>query len=160
MTGTAKTDPAIKVSSGGVFTADGVSSLSNGTLDVNTAGVMSSSAFDGSFTAPDSHGRGALQLGGGRSFIYYIISDKALRIFEADSIDLTGGSAFARGASVIFLGGDYFYQHSGWSSAGRTITAGQFFIIEIESDISSGISDSNSGGSPANPSTGVRVTGS
>lgn len=160
MTGTAKSNGDTKVSSGGVFTADGASTLNNGTLDVNTAGVMSSSTFSGTFSAPDSNGRGTLQLGATRSLIYYIISPKALRILEADSSDLMGGSAYAQGNSVVFLGDNYFYEHSGWSAAGRIVTAGDFKIVEGESDISGGISDSNSGGSPTTPHLAVAVTGS
>jgi hypothetical protein len=160
MTGTAKVNAATKVSYGGVFTVDGVGSLSNGTLDINAAAVLSTSPFSGSFSAPDSNGRGTLQLGGGRSFTYYVISSKALRIFEADNLNLMGGSAYAQGGSVVFLGDNYFYQHSGWSSAGRTIAAGEFFIVEVETNISEGISDSNSSGSPANPRSAVKVSGS
>jgi hypothetical protein len=160
MTGTAKANTATKVSYGGVFTADGVGSLDDGTLDINTAAAISTSPFSGSFSAPDSNGRGTFQLGGGRSFTYYVISSKALRLLEADNINLMGGSAYAQGGSVIFLGDNYFYQHSGWSSAGRTTTAGEFFIEEAESDISGGISDSNADGSPANPTTAVKAAGS
>jgi hypothetical protein len=58
------------------------------------------------------------------------------------------------------LGDNYFYQHSGWRSAGRTTTAGEFFIAETESDISGGISDSNADGSPADPKSAVKVEGS
>jgi hypothetical protein len=160
MTGTAKANAATKVSYGGVFTADGVGNLSGGTLDINTAAIITTSPFSGPFSAPDSNGRGTLQLGGGRSFTYYVISSKALRLFEADNLNLMGGSAYAQGGGVVFLGDNYFYQHSGWSSAGQTITAGEFFIVEAESDISAGISDSNSGGFPANPKSSVKVSGS
>jgi hypothetical protein len=160
MTGTVKANAATKVSYGGVFTADGVANLSSGTLDINTAAVMSTSAFSGSFSAPDSNGRGTLLLGGGRSFTYYVISPKALRLFEADNLNLMGGSAYAQGGSTIFFADNYFYQHSGWSSEGRTITAGEFLINEGDSDISAGISDSNAGGSPANPKSAVKVSGS
>jgi len=160
MTGTAKVNAATKVSFGGVFTADGIGNLTSGTLDINTAGPISTSPFSGSYSAPDSNGRGTLQLGGGRSFTYYVISPKALRLFEADNLNLMGGSAYAQGGSVIFLGDNYFYQHSGWSSAGRAITAGEFLITEGESDISAGISDSNAGGSPANPKSAINVSGS
>jgi len=160
MTGTAKANAATKVSFGGVFTADGIGSLTSGTLDINTAATISTSPFSGSFSAPDSNGRGTLQLGGGRSFTYYVISSKALRLFEADNLNLMGGSAYAQGGSVIFLADNYFYQHSGWSSAGRTITAGEFFIVESDSEISAGISDANSGGLPANPKSAVKVSGS
>jgi hypothetical protein len=160
MTGTAKGNAATKVSFGGVFTADGIGSLTSGMLDINTAATLSTSPFSGSFSAPDSNGRGTLQLGGGRSFTYYVISSKALRIFEADNLNLMGGSAYAQGGSVIFFGDNYFYQHSGWSSAGQIITAGEFYILEGDNDISAGISDSNAGGSPANPKSAVAVSGS
>jgi hypothetical protein len=66
----------------------------------------------------------------------------------------------AQGGSIIFLGDNYFYQHYGWSSGGRTTTAGEFFIVETESDISGGISDSNTDGTVANPKSAVKVTGS
>ena len=79
MTGTAQTNPATKVSFGGMFTTDGVATLTNGLLDSNTAGVMSSSSFGGTFSGPDSNGRGMMQLSVGKTFIYYIISAKALR---------------------------------------------------------------------------------
>jgi len=160
MTGTSKTDSETKVSSGGILTADGDAGVSNGTLDVNIGGVMSSSSFTGSFSAPDSNGRGTLVLSSGRTLTYYIISPKALRIFEADNIALMGGSAYAQGGSVVFLANNMFYQHSGWSSAGLTVTAGEFFIPEGDVAITTGISDSNTGGSPTVPSTGIRVTGS
>jgi hypothetical protein len=160
MTGTSKTDSTKNVSSGGILTADGVAGVSNGTLDVNTAGVMSSSSFSGTFSEPDPNGRGTFVLSLGRTLTYYIISPKALRIFEADDIGLMGGSAYSQGGSVIFIANDCFYQHSGWSSAGQTVTAGQFFIPEMENDITTGISDSNAGGSPTTPNTGIRVTGS
>jgi len=160
MTGTSKSDSTKKVSSGGVLTADGVAGVSNCTLDVNTAGVMSSSSFTGSFSAPDSNGRGTFVLSSGRTLTYYIISLKALRIFEADNIALMGGSAYAQGGSIIFVANDNFYQHSGWSSAGLTVTAGEFSIPESDIAITTGISDSNAGGSPTIPSTGIRVTGS
>lgn len=160
MTGTAKANAATKVSYGGVFTADGVGSLSGGTLDINTAAILTTSPISGSFSAPDSNGRGTLQLGGGRSFTYYVISSKALRLFEADNLNLMGGSAYAQGGSVIFLGDNYFYQHSGWSPSGRTTTAGEFFIFESDNDISAGISDSSASGSPAAPKSAVKVSGS
>jgi hypothetical protein len=160
MTGTAKADAATKVSYGGVFAADGVGSLSGGTLDINTAATMTTSPFSGSFSAPDSNGRGTLQVGGGRSFVYYVISPKALRLFEADSLNLMAGSAYAQGGSVISFGDNYFYQHSGWSSSSRPTTAGEFLIAEDDNQIETGISDSSASGSPASPKSAVKVSGS
>jgi len=100
-----------------------------------------------------------LHLNAGRSFTYYIISSKALRIFEGDNIDLMGGSAYAQGATVPPLSGKFAYQHSGWSSAGRTVAAGQF-TANASGGVTAGVSDSNTGGSPTTPSTSKPVTGS
>lgn len=160
MTGANSPNPATKVSLGGVFTANGVSTLTNVTLDENIAGVMSTfSSFSQSFTPPDSNGRGSLQMPGGRSFTYYIISAKALRMFEGDNIDLTGGSAYAQSSAVPGLSGKFVYQHSGWSSAGLTVAAGQF-AANASGGVTAGVSDSNTGGSPSVPSTGKPVAGS
>jgi len=160
MTGTARTNPATKVSFGGMFTTDGVATLTNGLLDSNTAGVMSSSSFGGTFSGPDSNGRGMMQLSVGKTFIYYIISAKALRIFEADDANLMGGSAYPQGGSVIFVANECVYQHSGWSADGLTIAAGEFNVPEGDNDISGGISDANMGGTPALFEKGKPVTGS
>lgn len=160
MTGTAQTNPATKVSFGGMFTTDRVATLTDGLLDSNTAGVMSSSSFGGTLSGPDSNGRGMMQLSVGKTFIYYIISAKALRIFEADDANLMGGSAYPQGGSVIFVANECVYQHSGWSADGLTIAAGEFNVPEGENDITGGISDANMGGTPALFEKGKPVTGS
>jgi len=151
---------ANKVSAGGVFTADGVSALSGGTFDANTAGVMSSSLFTGTFTPPDSNGRGQLIFSSlGRSFYYYIVSAKVLRILEGTDIQQNwiGGSAYAQGTASTTLSGNYVYQHSGWSSTGRTVAAGQF--TANATTITGGVSDSNAGGSPPTAPTMAHVSG-
>jgi len=160
MTGTAQTNAATKVSFGGMFTTDGVATLTNGLLDSNTAGVMSRSSFGGTFSGPDSNGRGMMQLSVGKTFIYYIISAKALRVFEADSSNLMGGSAYPQGGSGIFVANECVYQHSGWSANGLTIAAGEFNVPEGDTPISGGISDANMGGTPALFEKGIAVTGS
>src|SRR6267143_722594 len=96
---------------------------------------------------------------GGSVFTYYIISAKALRMIEVDNIDLTGGSAYAQSATVPPLSGKFVFQHSGWSSAGRTIAAGQF-SSNASGSITAGVSDSIAGGPPTTPSTSKPVTGS
>jgi hypothetical protein len=96
---------------------------------------------------------------GGRVFTYYIISAKVLRMLEGDNIDLTGGSAYAQSATVPPLSGKFVFQHSGWSSAGRTIAAGQF-TANASGSVTAGVSDSIAGGPPTTPSTSKPVTGS
>jgi len=145
----------------GSFAADGIGSLTAGTLDTNNGGAFSTTSFTGSFTAPDSNGRGTMHVNTGRSFVYYIISSKALRVFEGDNISFVGGSAYARGSAgstIAALSGKFVYQHHGWSSPGRTVTAGQF-SADGTGRITAGVSDSNFGGSPTIVNMGKSVTG-
>jgi len=145
----------------GSFAADGIGSLTAGTLDINNGGAFSTTPFTGSFTAPDSNGRGTMHVNTGRSFVYYIISSKVLRVFEGDNISFVGGSAYARGSAgstIAALSGKFVYQHHGWSSPGRTVTAGQF-SADGAGRITAGVSDSNFGGSPTIVNMGKSVTG-
>jgi len=145
----------------GSFAADGIGSLTAGTLDMNNGGTFSTTSFTGSFTAPDANGRGTMHVNAGRSFVYYIISSKVLRVFEGDNISFVGGSAYARGSAgstIAALSGKFVYQHHGWSSPGRTVTAGQF-SADGTGRITAGVSDSNFGGSPTIVNIGKSVTG-
>jgi hypothetical protein len=152
------------MSLGGSFAADGISALTAGTLDINNGGTFSTSSFTGSFTAPDTNGRGTMHVSTGRTFVYYIVSSKALRVFEGDNptnISFVGGSAYAQGSagsSNAALSGKFVYQHHGWSSPGRTVAAGQFSADGM-GRVTGGVSDSNSGGSPTTVFTGKPVTG-
>jgi hypothetical protein len=145
----------------GSFAADGSGSLTSGTLDINNGGTFSTSPFTGTFTPPDSNGRGTMILSAGRKFVYYVISSKVLRVFEVDTISFVGGSAYAQGSAGTTnaaLSGKFIYQHHGWSSPGRTVTAGQF-SVDSAGKVTGGVSDSNSGGSPTVVNTGKPVTG-
>jgi hypothetical protein len=145
----------------GSFAADGIGSLTSGTLDINNGGTFSTSSFTGTFTPPDSNGRGTMILSVGRTFVYYIISPKVLRVFEGDTISFVGGSAYAQGSAGTTnaaLSGKFIYQHHGWSAPGRTVTAGQF-SVDGAGMVTGGVSDSNSGGTPTVVNTGKPVTG-
>jgi hypothetical protein len=145
----------------GSFAADGIGSLTVGTLDINNGGTYSTTSFTGTFTAPDSNGRGTMHLNAGRSFVYYIISPKVLRVFEGDNMSFVGGSAYAQGSAgstIAALSGKFVYQHHGWSTPGRTVTAGQF-SADGTGRITAGVSDSNFGGSPTIINMGKSVTG-
>src|SRR2546429_972892 len=144
----------------GSFAADGIGSLTAGTLDINNGGAFSTTSFTGSFTAPDSNGRGTMHVNSGRSFVYYIISSKVLRVLEGDNISFVGGSAYARGAAgstTAALSGKFVYQHHGWSSPGRTVTAGQF-SADGTGRITAGTAGSNFCGSPPIGNKGKAVT--
>jgi hypothetical protein len=147
----------------GSFAADGIGSLTAGTLDINNGGTFSTTSFTGTFTAPDSNGRGTMHVNAGRSFVYYIISPKVLRVLEGDNISFVGGSAYTQGSAsstIAALSGKFVYQHHGWNEPGpaRTVAAGQFSADGM-GRVTTGVSDSNSGGSPTTVIKGTTVTG-
>src|SRR5467141_3856851 len=147
----------------GSFAADGIGAFTCGTLDTNIGGTFSTTSFTGTFTAPDSNGRGTMHVNVGRSFVYYIISPKVLRVLEGDNISFVGGSAYTQGSAsstIAALSGKFVYQHHGWNLPGpaRTVAAGQFSADGM-GRVTTGVSDSNSGGSPTTVIKGTTVTG-
>jgi hypothetical protein len=158
--------PTDKLSAGGSFSADGKGTLSSGTFDLNdNNGGFSPGTFTGSVhTAPNANGRGQMvfNLTGGagtRVFTFYIVNNKVLRMFEDDGVDFTGGSVYAQGSTAPPQAGKFVYQHSGWSSAGRTIGAGQF-TVGAGGSISTGVSDSDACCISTSAITATAVTGS
>ena len=147
-------------------TANNITGLTGGVIDINTAGAMSSEPITGGQvdTAPDSiTGRGVFHIvvpspGASRTFIFYMVSPKVLRFTEQDAAAFMGGSAYAQGSAGTTLSGNYVYQHSGWNPAianpptGRTVAAGQFSVASGSSTFSGGFSDANTGAMP--PTTG------
>ena len=151
------------MSMAGTFAADGVGALTSGTLDINNGGTFTTASFTGTFSAPDPNGRGKMQVSTGRTFVYYIISSKVLRFLEGENptnISFVGGSAYAQGSGTTnaALSGKFVYQHHGWSSPGRTVAAGQLNADGM-GKVTTGVSDSNSGGSPTTVIKGTAVTG-
>jgi hypothetical protein len=149
------------MSMAGTFAADGIGALTSGTLDINNGGILTTKSFTGTFTAPDSNGRGTMSGSVGKQFVYYIISPKVLRILEGDGASFVGGSAYAQGSAGstnAALTGKFVYQHHGWSTPGRTVAAGQFSADGM-GKVTTGLSDSNSGGSPTTVTKGTTVTG-
>jgi len=137
---------------GGIFMADGAGGhLTNGTLDTNDAGVPSSTAFTGTFTAPDSFGRGTFTLSNGTLLTYYIVTPGVLRLVETDSETTTtggittGGSAYGQGAAANFtnasLAGSFVFGMLGQSSGMGTATVGQF-TTDSNGTFTAGIAES------------------
>jgi hypothetical protein len=153
---------------GGILDLSSPTAIS-GAVDVVSGGtVASSAAGPGSQidTGPDPNGRGTLHvvLPGAsttRSLTYYVVNSKVMRVFENSNVSFTGGSMYSQGSTPpTMLSGPYVYQHSGWSTAGRTVAAGVFSVAG--GTISTGgISDANSGGkNPITPAPAVAVSGS
>jgi len=154
-----------KLSQGGVFTADGKGNITGGTFDINDNGTASLGAAITSGTVntpPDTNGRGQMvfsSLTPTRVFTFYIVNNRVLRMFEDDGVDFTGGSAYLQTSAAPPQAGKFVYEHSGWSSAGRTVGAGQF-TVATGGNITTGVSDSNAGGAPTVAATGKAVSGS
>ncbi|HEY2458945.1 MAG TPA: hypothetical protein VGI13_16685, partial [Candidatus Acidoferrum sp.] len=158
-----KNPPTATTAIGGTFVADGASNITSGTIDLNSNGTFATEPFTGVVaTAPDSNGRGQLRFvpirQSTRTFTYYIVNNKVLRLFEDDGVDLTGGSAYAQGTASATLSGKYVYRHGGWNAGQtvRTVAAGQF---TASASTVAGVSDANASGTPAVPSAGKAVSG-
>lgn len=158
LTGADAVTPDTRTSIGASLILDDSSNLASGQLDVNLGGTVTSTVLSaGSATPPDANGRGTITLPGvGRTFIYYIVSSKALRLIESDGVTLAGGSAFAQGTETFLFTGAFVYQHSGWNSFGFNAAAGQFAYNE-NGVISITSSDATLAGTPITPVTGVSV---
>jgi hypothetical protein len=156
---------------GGLFNASSPS-ITSGTIDVNSIGAMHSETvnpLNSAVNAPDFTGRGTLTFVGispnpSRTFIYYIVSNRVLRLLENDGQSYMGGSAYSQGNATTTISGNYVYQYSGWNPAvsnpptGRTVAAGQF---SVASGSFSGFSDANTGAAaPTTSGPGAAVTGS
>ncbi len=87
---------------GGVMTADGAGGFTNVTLDINDEGMITPGepTVFGATSGPDSFGRVVMN-DPNFQFVYYIVNAKALRLLEADTFFLTGGSAYTQGTSSL-----------------------------------------------------------
>ena len=150
---------------GGIFTADGVGNITNGIFDTSLGGGasgFSSTPFTGTFTTPDSQGRGVLDLSNGASYVYYIVTPEVLRLTTVnDSVNLhtvqdaaNTGSAFGQGALAsgvtnAALTGSFVFDDSGFFSdtnGGEQSGAAGQFTTDGAGNINSGVMDLNAFG--------------
>jgi hypothetical protein len=133
---------------GGVLTANGNGSFTTGTEDVNDGGVVTNSPITGTYTAPDSFGRGTATIGA-NTFTYYIVDSTNVKFLETDNI-LTSGSAFTQGTSSFSngsLAGNYAFDLLGTSvPPGTSLADGGIFTASGSGSLTSGTLDANSGG--------------
>lgn len=90
------------VASGGVF-AIGGSSISNGVVDVNDVGtVTTGTMFTGTISTPDSFGRGTITgTPLANTIVYYVVGPEVMRIIDVDTTDSAVGSAFGQGSTTF-----------------------------------------------------------
>lgn len=154
---------------GGIFTADGVGTISGGIFDTNTAGgspSFTSLAFTGTFTAPDTNGRGTLTFttNGGTTYAYYLVTPEVLRLTVTTNTGYAGntGSAWGQGAvatTTAALTGDYVFGDLGYDVPGNAMGAAGQFDTDGSGNISSGIMDLNDSGNAGLLDLGVSWAG-
>jgi hypothetical protein len=142
---------------GGIFTADGVSTISNGVFDTNTVGgapSYSTVPFGGAFTAPDANGRGTIStnLNGGTDYAYYLVTPEVLRLTTVTNTGFAGntGSAYGQGSvgtTSSALTGSYVFGDLGFDVPGSWLGAAGQFTTDGGGNVSAGIMDLNDSGS-------------
>jgi hypothetical protein len=151
---------------GGIFTADGVGTISGGIFDTSLGGGASgysSTPFTGTFTAPDVNGRGILDLSNGASYVYYIVTPEVLRLTTVNdstnpsTVDNAAntGSAFGQGSLIAgatnaALFGNYIFSDAGFSNdnnGGEQGAAAGQFTTDGNGHITYGVADINAFGS-------------
>lgn len=148
---------------GGIFSADGVGTLSGGIFDENFGGGTgySSVPFTGTFSAPDSNGRGTLTLTAtpdtpskSTQYAYYIVTPEVLRLTTVTNAGNAGntGSAYGQGSLATTdaaLTGNFIFSGYGFSSdanGGESGAAGGQFHSVGNGSIDIGIMDLNAFG--------------
>jgi hypothetical protein len=158
---------------GGIFTTDGVGSVSGGVFDENFGGGAgySSVPFTGTFTAPDTYGRGTLTFtatpdtpGSSTQFAYYLVTPEVLRITSVTNTGNAGttGNAYGQGSVATAnaaLSGSFIFSDFGFTSdanGGESGAAAGQFTTDGSGNITSGIMDLNAFGTPST----ISLTGS
>ena len=117
----------------GEFTSDGLGNLTNGLVDTNDGGAISSNApFTGSYLV-NSNGRGTATFGN-LNFSFYIVSRGSAKFVETDSQTAVGAvTGFATqqfsnsGFDATSLSGNIAFLLAGPTPNGTIATAGSFF---------------------------------
>jgi hypothetical protein len=153
---------AVPMNFGGIFTADGSSTLSPGTLDINAGGTYRTGPLAATFTAPDAYGRGTITFTSSSpvSFAYYIVGPEIIRLVEIDATTgVTAGTAYGQGSNSSVtnaqVAGKYVFAIHGYGVNGANSMAGQFYADG--SGNFAGVLDSNDAGTatPASAFTGA-----
>lgn len=141
---------------GGIFTADGVGTVSGGVFDTNTVGgapSYNSVSFTGTFTPPNANGRGTLVFttNGGTSYAYYIVTPEVLRLTSITNTGYAGntGSAYGQGSLATTnaaLTGSYVFGDFGFDASGNATGAAGQFTTDGNGNITGGIADVNDSG--------------
>jgi hypothetical protein len=160
---------------GGVFSADGVGTISGGMFDTSLGSGLVSVPFTGTFTAPDASGRGSLIFQGVNcppppattcnpaAYAYYLVTPEVLRLttenldsasppIVSTSFAGNSGTAFGQGSVATTnaaLSGSFIFRDFGFTSTAnggeQGAAAGQF-TTDGNGNFTAGIMDLNAFG--------------
>jgi hypothetical protein len=155
---------------GGIFSADGVGTISGGVFDSSFAGGApdySSVPFTGSFTPPDVNGRGTLTFtaNGGTTYAYYLVTPEVLRLTAMSNLGYAGntGSAYGQGTvgtTNAAVSGAYVFGDLGFDVAGNAMGAAGQFTTDGGGNIGAGVMDINDSGNSGTLLLGQLLSGS
>jgi predicted small lipoprotein YifL len=157
-TGVDPTKPgSVALDRGGVLTADGAGNFINVTADVNDGGAVSANSAPGTYTGPDSFGRGTASLGSS-AFVFYMVNSSTLRFVETDSNGLTAGSALAQGSGPFTngsLSGNFAFTVAGKSATGSLVAGGLLTSDGNGNITTSGVDVNDAGAVTSGTTTGT-----
>ena len=140
---------------GGVVTSDGVSVFTPaGEGDDDFFGTTSLDfTLSGSFTAPDSFGRGTITLQDPNfldtfTFAYYVVGPEAFRLIAIDNNTFAVGSMYGQGTgtfSAASLTGSYVFAQAGEGGGFGTYSAVGQFTTDATAMFTAGVADVNEG---------------
>lgn len=151
---------------GGIFTADGTATIPSGIFDENFGGGTgySSIPFTGSFTPPDSYGRGTITFSAttdtpttSTQYVYYLVTPEVLRLTSMTNTGNAGntGSAYGQGSVTTTdaaLTGSFVFSDFGFTSdtnGGEAGAAAGQFTTDGAGNITAGTMDVNAFGTPS-----------
>jgi hypothetical protein len=104
---------------GGIFTADGAGNISGGIFDTSLGAGLSSTTFSGTFSAPDTFGRGTMDLTNGASYAYYIVTPEVLRMTTINDAVNPNNVSNAANTGTAFGQGPFIMPSPAAKSAGK-----------------------------------------
>jgi len=139
----------------GRFTADGVSAITGGQIDVNDAGVPSSASITSGSYAVGANGRGTLTLVTSSAtlhFSLYVVSRGSAKLVGTDTVQQVAGFTAQQSPNATFdstsLNGNFAFLQTGTGLGGTLATAGSF-AADGGGHVTSGVLDENANGTPA-----------
>lgn len=160
LAGASGANPANSLHRVGAFTTDGAGAISSGLMDQNDFGTATNPTIAGTYTAPDTNGRGVLTINGS-AVAYYLVDANRLKLIDIDLATPAVGEAVKQPAgpfSAANVKGPFVVVMSGATSAGP-YAKGAVFTLDGTSALTGKVDANNDGNVPAGYINGGALTG-